>query len=749
MSNKTFYLMAFVVAALSSVFLSSCADNDSELSSQRPGNYHYTLDIPNTDEGMTMVLDSVSSSVKTVSICPTWATVSATDSVVNGHPVLRLTLKRSEPNTTNTADVDIYTENNDHITLTLNQAFGLKPNMNAENDYFLTNWEDLTTTKIFFNNQHQQVNLPWASSTVSALPNNVRKDVKKADGWEMAFSVMDNEGLSDCNYFGLYNRYLGTLRVFYYVTDATTTGSKYSFEVNMGTSDVAFKQPFYHSLAYAIPANHNTVQTKTNLLGNGISLPNTFKSFYTPYTSMSSTALSKGWTAFDIDMTAYNPSQSSWFTSGDAMSIWCKSELQQSITLSGTMSANISGMFSSAEQSASASGGVGSLLQTLGGMAGSVQNSALTAIEGAVTGNYLNTYFRYAGTILNVAGSVLDYLVDDPSQVVDSMPGKIQMSLTGELDLSGYISSLASNNVTPITQDVTNFKKYNSHIGQGVWSLADDPVIYVVNDRILGDISRMNLVVKGNGTYGNSSVPNYHLRMVSFFDPSSIKVNINPEIFPDASDVKVICDYGVYPDVSDGYTAKYASVMGLERPKLHIVESGSSDARYNSMNESNKTKYLYLPHTNFISKEMQESEDSCSVVCQKDGKIRFYGHNVNYGGKEFMLAPQVYFPYTVTDQATTLYDGEMPDFVVLVTVVFNSGGKRYIFSQRFLPKIVMIGSDKLKERYDALKDYTEKCKAGKAINYLQTKSSVGVKHVDGNGGVYKNLDILKAVMNYK
>ena len=718
-----------------------------------PGIYHYEQFVPNKDVTIRLVLDSLLSPIKSIGPCPDWATVTGIDSMSDVHPYVSINARQSNTETPNTADVIMYSEINDKVTLSLKQYFRMLDNNNVANESFVTDWENQDSVIIYSGKDYDTVNLPWASMTVTSLPSAIRYDVKKADGWEMAFSVLGNKGLSDCNYFALYNRYLGILRVFHYVTDATTTGSKYSFEVNMGSPDKNCKFPFYHALAYGIPSSHTTLPMAMNLLNDGTPSSNSFKSFYTPYTSMTTTTLQLGWTAFDIDMSAYCPTNIDWINSKEDLSFSCKTELLQKVSLEGTLKANITGKYSSAEQTASATSGVSSLLQKASSILGDVNGSALAAIQQQLTGSSFNVYSLYASTACNLAAYAYDYMVSNPykEQLTDSMPGKIQMSMTGDIDLSGYISSLASNSVTPLTMNTSTLAQYKSNMGKGVWSLADDPVIYVVDDRILGDVKTFNMTVRKDSTYGCPNAEDYHLRMVSFFDPTSIKLNINPEVFDDVSDVKVLCNYGVYTDEKGGHTSQYAKLMSLGRPKLDIVKEGETMSIYRSTNSSNKTKYLHLPHTDFKSAQLEETDNNCSVVKQEGTNYYYYGRNMTTEEvpdiKNFMIAPQVYLPYNTSEG--TLYDGEMPDFVVTVSVSFKSHGRNFIFSQRFLPKIVKIHAADLSAKYNELKSYSDKCKAKQDVNTLLTNGSVGVKHINGDAAIQKTLDILKAVIDYK
>lgn len=738
--------MAMAIAFAACLSLQSCSDDDNG-SSYVAGNYFYQLDVPNANDETIVILDSITSGIQSIGVCPEWATLTDADSTVNGHPVLRLSLKRGDASQANSGKIMVTSEKGDQITLSLNRAYTLTDKLNASNK-FATDWENMDSVQIFSEGSSRLVNLPWADESVTTLPQEIRHDVKKADGWEMAFSVLNNAGLDDCNYFALYNKYLGTLRIFHYVTNSNTNGSKYSFTVNLGTSGTKNKYPFYHSLAYAIPDNHKSVSNTKNLLSEDLSNPSTFRSYFTPYTT--SSTLARGWTAFDIDMSAYCPTNSSWLTSGDEMSIWCKTELEQKISLEGTISANITGKYSSAEaKSVSSSSGVSSLLQKVGGMIGDVQSSSLTAIEKQLTGSSLSTYCRYLGTACNVAAYAYDYIMDNPyrENVIDSMPGKIEMSMTGDIDLSGYITSLATNSVTPLTMAVKRFADYDSHIGQGVWSLVEDPVVYVSDDRIMGDVRTINLSVLKDGTYGNSSVATNHLRMVSFFDPTSIKLNINTDVFPDVSDVRVTCEYGVYPSVEAGHTSNYLDLMGITQPTMKIVKDDETTTFYQSQSSKNKTKYLCLPHTQFMATALEETTTNCAVVKQEGADYYYYGRKANTDGKDFIISPQVYFPYTVTDKSSAYSNGQMPDFVVLVTLTFKSNGKSFIFTQRFLPQVKSISFADLKTKYAELQSYSEKCKAGEAINILNNKAGIGVKHPYGDSSIQKTLDILNAVIN--
>ena len=135
---------------------------------------------------------------------------------------------------------------------------------------FFNDWE--TMESLYINDSGKldtKIAAPWNSTVTSTLmPETVRMDVKKEDGWDMAFNIMNQDGQPDMNYFGLYNKYTGVLRVFYYCNkDVASTANDFAFEVVLG-SDGQKNQSYYSTLNYGIPMDVDVPMNK-NLLGQG------------------------------------------------------------------------------------------------------------------------------------------------------------------------------------------------------------------------------------------------------------------------------------------------------------------------------------------------------------------------------------------------------------------------------------------------------------------------------------------------
>ena len=103
-----------------------------------------------------------------------------------------------------------------------------------ENETFFSNQEDSfvnsrNTTSWFNCNEcilpsGAEVYLPWSTTAITSIPDEIREDVKEEDGWKILFTTVDISGYSEtvtdadnsANYLLLYNRYTGMLKGFYY-----------------------------------------------------------------------------------------------------------------------------------------------------------------------------------------------------------------------------------------------------------------------------------------------------------------------------------------------------------------------------------------------------------------------------------------------------------------------------------------------------------------------------------------------------
>lgn len=733
--------------------LASCSDSNTEGISNSPRTYYYRLVIPNADDVQTMVIDSISSDIASVSNTPSWLSIAQNGSQ-DGHPVVELTTKMNANDAVNDAKVLIAFEDGNSVELTVRQSYLYQSGANT-NDDFATDWENLDKVTIYTNHQYESVYTPWNKTyTSSTIPLDISRDVRKKDGWEMVFSTLGDPNIMDANYFGLYNKYLGIFRIFYYITDATGNGSELSFATTMGSATKPkTKTPFFNSLAYGIPMNKaSEVQLSTNITGSNKS----FFTYSTPYTisGVGGNTLTRGWGAFDLNMSAYTGDASLLQGSNESLTIECSTINNTNISLSGSLSANIAGEFTQPYAVSSSSGnGLSSTLASMGTFLGDVRNSALAGIENALTGSYTNTAFYYAGMLCNGASVVSDFILSNleiDEEEIDSIPGKIDLNLTGKIDLSGYARSRVQNNVPSLTVMNSVMKESGSHIGEGVWSLQESPVVYIVDDHFMGTPKRVNYMMNEDGGYTTLIGTDNQLRFITFLDPSSIKLNINTNVFPDISDVNIFTFVAVYPDENVGHSQGYRDMMKLDAtPTVNLTEPSkfSAGKMFRSSDKDNKMAYHQAEPSKFISKTIEESASKCSIVKQQGSNYRYYGRVLTGSSpsdKKVIINPQVFFP--MSEDGSSITNGEVPDFVVCVYVTFKSNGNNYAFFQRYLPEYKLISGDNLKAKKTELENYSQKSEATEAVGTLNNNAAVKVYNYNGHNDLAKTLCILNTIL---
>lgn len=633
------------------------------------------------------------------------------------------------------------------------QGFTINSNSDV-NKEFLTNWENIHTVVVNTSNNIETTATPWSSeASISVLPDEICNDVKKKDGWEMVFCSLGNPNVKDANYFALYNRYLGIMRVFCFVADASGNGSEASFGVKLGSTN--HKAPFYHTLAYGIPSSHKDVNTKIDIAST---TADSFYAYYSPYTITGQHVLTRGWCAFDVDMSAYNNNPDDFFNNdSEHVTLYCSTVSKSDVKLSGTLDASIKGEYTSAKlpQNASSGSGIGSTLSMLGELLGNVQMSALANIERAITGSPWDAYSRYAGMAFKGTAWIAQFTEGNPYHVQDleEIPGKLDMNLNGTIDLSGYITSLVPNNIPALKLSAPIMKQAGSHFAHGVWSLEEDPVVYISGNKFMGKGKRINFVVGENGQYNSSALDYDELRLMTFFDPTSVKVNLNTELFPDIDSVKVEAYYGVLPEQPLGTTAKYQALLNMDERKPICIVNHDKYKKGNIYRSADKhtdaMDYISVDKESLIDSDATEEEKKLyTTVEQAGGNFKYYGQVVKGmtgTGKKYVLEPQIYFP--LLNGNSTVCDGIIPDLVVTVNVTVKAGGSLYTYTRNFVPKVkVVTDNNELQTVRTRLNNYVDAAKSGKSSEYVNNIPSVPVTFCNAEKRFSKIIDFIDLIL---
>lgn len=544
---------------------------------------------------------------------------------------------------------------------------------------FLEDWE--TMQFLYINDggkMDTKIDAPWNTEAASTLmSDNVRMDVKKEDGWEVAFNFMNKDGRPDFNYFGLYNKYTGVLRIFYYYNkEVATTATDFSFEVLLD-SDKTNSQFYYSSLNYGIPMNAD-VNPNVNLLDAG-NISKTFHFLVTPYSCVGRKTMIQGWYAFDIDMSAYTGK--SFHTDGTSIKIACRTNNKTDVTLGTDFKGKIGGDIDISKAQAS-NNGCSSILADIATGSSSIAK-ALEATGKATSKD---------GSAWDAAGAAFEWIssgcqiasiIKKDRKDHSAMVGKADLKLNATAETKGYLESELSTNVKQFTMEKTVFNP-DSNAGKGVWNIDESPVIYYVQGH---DISKTGIAY--------------------FYDPTSFNVSINKDIFPDASNIKVLSYCGVYTNSVDKDKNKnFRDAIGIGKLEdIKIWHSGAivSKAGENTL-DAERAKLVFF-NIDKSSYTISESSSGNTV------DYSYYGERLCYDKKEsplnFIVEPEI--DYTSSQNETIIGNGgiDFPNLYVIVILQFESGGKVFHYSRTYLPKVNKITYDESKNIVAGIKTRLE------------------------------------------
>ena len=341
-------------------------------------------------------------------------------------------------------------------------------------------------------------------------------------------------------------------------------------------------------------------------------------------------------------------------------------------------------------------------------------------------------------------------------------PGKIDLTIDASIALNGYLKEFTGNNQSTLSVSAEGIYTANGesgHVGKGVWGLEKDPVVYIDKDDIISTQNNFNVGCTKDG-YTNSTFAEYDARIVYAFDPTSVKINLNKDLFQGIDSVTVTTNVGVIPNLRYGNTDEYRKMLMLgdktkkyARPSFSLAEgktSGTLELSGRSMSVVTKVGLDELADGDY------ETAENCTIVTQKtsDGKgwQRFHGRLIDASSKQIIVDPQVYIPYSTDDdgKCTGIGIPTAPDFVVRVEVGFSALDdslirKRFHFSKLFIPKVEVVDYDRMCKIYSDLSAYAQKCEQELPVGTLANDSNVPVRNPDGHILIGKTLRLLKRI----
>ena len=440
------------------------------------------------------------------------------------------------------------------------------------------------------------VSLPNSTemSENSNMPSSVWEEVWNGSDWELAFNTCGYDQLKHGSYLGFYNKYKGIVRVFAYIDgDASSTASDHEWGIQM-----ADELAQHSTFRYGVPMDRS-IKDKGAIGQNGDMAQVT-----TPWQSSSAIKGGlqpiMGWWAFDIDLSVYrgaNVKRISDFlgTSKDLLKLRCLGVSKSTVDLMSDLRGQLNGTISLEKTSVSSCSGIFAGLEDVLGKANGIKELYDLGTK-MMNPNPLEAI----GTGIELAKKGCDLFGIDygaTTEGKDGYSGEISMDLTAEINTSGILSgaTTVSGNASPsLKANAFIINSENcSTLGEGIWNIKNTPKVYVVND-LRVDWRRQDNDAKGSSLNWNSlaypwiyspfgGAANCYPTQKSFaaatkpfrgllcvFDPSTIEVELNPNIFPEGTDYKVTAVCGVRKGMKFGSTEAYRTAQGLRGSEFEI-----------------------------------------------------------------------------------------------------------------------------------------------------------------------------------
>lgn len=779
-SDRCFVLLAAtMLATAATTVLTACTDDDDVIIPVAQS-FNYKTTMFGSSDSQRILLDSLTADITDVVSNDSWLKVTAAPADEDR----AIDIVSTKPDNDNAQAIVIVTDaNGNHAKVTVkHQPLSKGDSGSGGNSEWIKEWYNFKTVDLEGFENAQQT--PWMSTAQGHIPEDIRLQYRPEEGWEMAFSYLNDKTLKDERYFALYNKWTGLMRIWTYVVNPSNWGSDLMFNAYFGGSRDNDMYPLYHVHEYGIPSCHSALGGTLSRNAKLVDAQNqTFQTWLTPHRLAES--LSPGWYCFELDMSGYVP------TSDAVKHDWLKKDedavrfkflpvttKNATITLNGALTGSVSGTFENEkvvqEGGANATSGIfsslASGLSAIGGIAAnqiSTQSSyAFLMANGgsAGAGGVINPIKMWGGYACSIASGLFSFLGNQLQDQVTTKttPGKIDLTIDASIALNGYLKEFTGNNQSTLSVSAEGIYTANGesgHVGKGVWGLEEDPVVYIDKDDIISTQNNFNVGCTEDG-YTNSTFADYDVRIVYAFDPTSVKINLNEDLFKGIDSVTVTTNVGVIPNLRYGNTDEYRKMLMLgdktkkyARPSFSLAEgktSGTLELSGRSMPVVTKVGLDELADGDY------ETAENCTVVTQKtsDGKgwQRFHGRLIDASSKQIIVDPQVYIPYSTDDdgKCTGIGIPTAPDFVVRVEVGFsalddNLSRKRFHFSKLFIPKVEVVDYDRMCKIYSDLSAYAQKCEQELPVGTLANDSNVPVRNPDGHILIGKTLRLLKRI----
>ena len=470
MKHIYFVLLSAILVSL----LSACQKEQNEPIDN--GTYNYSLSVLNDDYTEVIPIKGVKASqVASKSNLPSWVKdVYLTGEVENGNLLLGIDVK-GDPTLEDRreAAITLSMSNRSTVELKLVQWPTLTDGTNAvlqsTNTQFEKKWYDAQEIDLVVESGYENgipniktttVALPWAHDLLPQqhLPEETLMNMMAfKEDWSLVFNLTGILSRPDYHYFGLYNRYSGKLRIFYYITPENMPESDANDHMWVAAFDKSLAE--HSSAQFALP--YRVAPTE-----NYKSLANVFMTTAKTDSWKQGTAgqviPAVGWWAFDVDLSLMRPHD--FFAKDLTKSLQVSLKLfnQDNVWLDSIMQGSLDGKLAGKMNLQALEKTFSSL--SAGGAAGAVFGD----VFGSGGGLLMNTYFLRAftggaetanggiacavGCAISLVGKILDDFARDKEEPeFDENFGKfdadINLDLQATMTTAGVISGERSTKV--------------------------------------------------------------------------------------------------------------------------------------------------------------------------------------------------------------------------------------------------------------------------------------------------------------
>lgn len=549
------------------------------------------------------------------------------------------------------------------------------------------------------------VNMPWYQGDVlTNLPEGFCDDITPGNGWEWVLNRCGSRAIVNNNFFAVYNKYTGILRFFYYLPYGFNAGNDHVWQVSM--TDHLAQQSVWR---YGLPSDKTlTDKAAIGQTGNG-----TFVDYVTPWVDyMSPDGLitpNAGWWAFDVDLSQTRADD---IQPTDNIKLQMRSWNTSHVSLASTVAANIDGdltaSFDLTKTSVSSAKGITESFSDIKNIGTGIFNTVKSAMSGkwmdaikAGIGVAKDGYTLY-GAMTKETTTTVDTLAKG------SLTGTVTLAMKGNIDTEGTIrGSVPTVGIASPTIYLKDFDTKNSHLGQGVWNLKTAPVVYWTN---VDAWWREEEYIHG---YDNSYIGYLYCQMTPyFFDPNSIEIDLNPDLFP-AGDIEWV-------EVNAICGARKDSQLQNDALRSAFGAGGSTTRKFakmgNAYEYSDGRRYEVTPYrmqeNGILVDFLLDFDDKCGMqpsydVYSNDAYYRVSTQRTLYwteyvrgrGADGYAIEPQYLSGFA--------RDTYMPFLEVSVTVMvkLRDKDKPIVLSRNYLPEIKVFDATEFENAVRKTKPY--------------------------------------------